>query len=113
MNDKTVTLDSWIPCYVNLDPEAVKRALIKTEGLRPLCSIVSEYKRAERYDELSKWLSSIPVEFMETTTLVDCLRYTYGVRGKITSWEEFFNDVEQMLIERREDYKSILRGLYD
>lgn len=97
MNDKTVVLE----------------ALIKTEGLRPLCSIISEYKKAGKYDELSKWLSTITVEDTDTAVLVGCLRYTYGVRDKITSWEEFFNDVEQMLIERREDYKSILRGLYD
>jgi hypothetical protein len=99
-------LSKWVTRVLQLSIEGHEDAALKEISLA-----IMRIKAKEEFSKLSGDLVSFDLKTLPDIVLVALLRNTFSIRSQISCWNSLIAQTEQLLQEREQDSRSLLRGL--
>jgi hypothetical protein len=103
---RSAGLSKWVTRVLQLSIEGHEDAALKEISLS-----IMQVKAKEEFSKLSGDLVSFDLKTLPDIVLVALLRNTFSIRSQISCWNSLIAQTEQLLQEREQDPRSLLRGL--
>jgi len=106
LSSNPIVLSNWVTKVLELSEKGQEESALKKITLSTM-----EFKESKEFSKLSSDLESFDLKNLPDVILIALVRNTFSIRSQLSCWNNLIIQIEQILVKRNRNPRSLFRGL--